>query len=982
MGGSLLRRITLSVVLGALAAFWIALPASASSPASTTVDRSATLSTSNQNMWHSGSPNDATYTLFDKTWNASASGGAIQHVSWPLGFDPTPAVPICDPFTDFGDPTSSGFGEVDDDDCTFEDPTHADDNLTIDIGDFGATGSVSSKGEVGMSLKFNGWGTGKIGVDYPVTSHFTQPAADTFAPGDQVTIDTSNSVGSAAAITTTFPDLQSIDLNGVFGFDAGLTFNLCVFSCTGNTSVGNLTIPSGYDGTNPATGTILHVAIPGTQCFNFIVGFVGGFGHAPDGYTRCHSDVTNTNSGYVGFPNVTTTSKLNADGTISASGEDPYAVVPVSAVTWAQRIIPGAGTLVPLNIGPAEIPGSGGITAGWSTANLVFSTIEKLKQDMMFTPRVDVTLDWGRTLDYQVKTPGGTVIGSGPGTGATFPLGDKLFLTTPSNLTGSLHVTPTLSMGSATFTNHTLNSTEGEGTLSALALNLKTPSAKFDIGYGVGEVTVWPGTSIDVGPVINENFPLATTNNDVFNSSWTLGGFNSPTVNDLLLTPDPLPVPTAATVTPTEGASFSGTVASFTDPDTTGGASDYTATIDWGDGTSATTGGVVDGGGGLFHVTGTHTYAEEGSNSVTVTVQDKDTTNVNATAHSTANVADAALHATGTSLTATEGAAFSNVKVASFTDDDPAGAVGDFGATIHWGDGSSSTGTITANGSGGWDVAGSHTYAEEGSPTITVDISDHGASVSPTSSMSVADAALHASPRQNSATTGSPSTPLLLWPAPPGSGVVATFTDDDPAGRVADYTATIHWGDGTSSSGTVATNAAGAGFQVSGSHTYATTGFYTMTVDVYDVGDGLGGSHDSATTRLLTYMFSSTGGNFVISSRALGSSPVTFWSSDWALRNGLAGPTAFKGFANSPANASAVNCTSAAGWSSNNGGNSPSPPPTVPAFMSLLVSPSVSPSGSGFAGVTTKMVVAQTNPGYGPSPGHPGTATIAATICG
>src|SRR5262249_29252680 len=151
------------------------------------------------------------------------SGGDIEHVSFPLGFDPTPPVRICDPFTDWGDITSSGFGIDDDDDCDWVDPTHDDDNLIIDVGDFGATGSVSSKGEVGMSLKFNGWGTGNVGVDYPVTSHFTQPAADTFAAGDQVTIDTSNTVGSGAAITTAFPQLSSIDLQGVFGFDAGMT---------------------------------------------------------------------------------------------------------------------------------------------------------------------------------------------------------------------------------------------------------------------------------------------------------------------------------------------------------------------------------------------------------------------------------------------------------------------------------------------------------------------------------------------------------------------------------------------------------------------------------------------------------------------------------------------------------------------------------------------------------------------------------------
>jgi hypothetical protein len=46
--------------------------------------------------------------------------------------------------------------------------------------------------------------------------------------------------------------------------------------------------------------------------------------------------------------------------------------------------------------------------------------------------------------------------------------------------------------------------------------------------------------------------------------------------------------------------------------------------------------------------------------------------------------------------------------------------------------------------------------------------------------------------------------------------VVATFTDADANGTVADYSAVIKWGDGTSTTGTVA--ASGGGFTVSGSH--------------------------------------------------------------------------------------------------------------------------------------------------------------------
>ena len=74
----------------------------------------------------------------------------------------------------------------------------------------------------------------------------------------------------------------------------------------------------------------------------------------------------------------------------------------------------------------------------------------------------------------------------------------------------------------------------------------------------------------------------------------------------------------------TEGVPFTGTVASFTDTDTDTAGS-YTATISWGDGTTSAGVVVSDSVRGQgFRVEGTHTYAEEGSYPVSVSVQDAD----------------------------------------------------------------------------------------------------------------------------------------------------------------------------------------------------------------------------------------------------------------------------------------------------------------------------------------------------------------------
>src|SRR5262249_53342990 len=67
----------------------------------------------------------------------------------------------------------------------------------------------------------------------------------------------------------------------------------------------------------------------------------------------------------------------------------------------------------------------------------------------------------------------------------------------------------------------------------------------------------------------------------------------------------------------------------------------------------------------------------------------------------------------------------------------------------------------------------------------------------------------------------------------PFSGTVAQFTDGDPNGTTLDYTATIAWGDGTTTTGTIASS--GKTFNVTGTHAYAEEGTYFPVVTINDV---------------------------------------------------------------------------------------------------------------------------------------------------
>jgi hypothetical protein len=91
------------------------------------------------------------------------------------------------------------------------------------------------------------------------------------------------------------------------------------------------------------------------------------------------------------------------------------------------------------------------------------------------------------------------------------------------------------------------------------------------------------------------------------------------------------------TISSTEGAAFNGAVATFSDADPNGVASDYAATIIWGDG--QTSAGVISGSQATgFTVTGANTYADEGSYPLSVAISDHGAT---ATAAGTTQVADA-----------------------------------------------------------------------------------------------------------------------------------------------------------------------------------------------------------------------------------------------------------------------------------------------------------------------------------------------------
>jgi hypothetical protein len=316
------------------------------------------------------------------------------------------------------------------------------------------------------------------------------------------------------------------------------------------------------------------------------------------------------------------------------------------------------------------------------------------------------------------------------------------------------------------------------------------------------------------------SFTATVTISDVSPGTGTATATDTATVNEadsLSGTPVQFSAPS--------GSSFTTTVANFSDSDTTAVPGDFVATINWGDAT--TSAGTVSGGGGMFQVSGTHTYAGTGTFSVVVTLTDDAPGTATAQVTSTAKVANG-LAATAVNFSIPEHAAF-NGTVATFSDSDTTRTPAGFTATIGWGDGTPTTaGTITG-GSGSFTVTGQHTYTDEKSYATTVTVSEVAppmatSTVGGTATVTEADA-LAGTPATFSASAGVPF-----------SGAVATFTDSDTANTAADFVATINWGDATTSAGTVT---GGAGnFTVSGTHTYSGGGTFSVMVTLADDAPG------------------------------------------------------------------------------------------------------------------------------------------------
>ena len=345
------------------------------------------------------------------------------------------------------------------------------------------------------------------------------------------------------------------------------------------------------------------------------------------------------------------------------------------------------------------------------------------------------------------------------------------------------------------------------------------------------------GSGVQPLTVTSGNFNLSHLYNDSGTFTVTLTATDSDggvgTTSFVITVNNLPPVPNAgADATLGEGVQFTrtGSITDNSPLDTF-----PSGTVDYGDGTGVQPLSIS---GSTFQLS--HVYADNGTYTVTVNVQDDDGATGTDTLILTVTNAAPTI-AVGPGQNVAEGTVVT-LTPTTFND---LGTLDTHTAVINWGDTTTSAGIVTETPTGppgttsgtNGTVTGTHVYADNGTYTVTVTVTDDDLqSVSQTYTIVVTNANPVVTPRGNITVNEGDTVDL-------GS---SSFNDK---GTLDTHTATVNWGVGGPVAATVTEtptgppgNAAGTTGTLAGTHTYIDNGSFTVNLSVTDddTGNGTG----------------------------------------------------------------------------------------------------------------------------------------------
>jgi hypothetical protein len=448
--------------------------------------QSFTFNTSNQSQWAGGPQYMANWSdEYSVSWNNSVAGGSFTDLA-------TPSVTICDPT---GVCQALGGGS----DCCSTIPG-------IDFGSFGAEGSASTSGKLGLrpGVTVNG---GAVNVSYPVQVTLQYPDAGTLYPGDPFTLLTSFTPTSGGSLTTSSPHARvTVDaiLNATFNASARVqAFSKDLFN--ESLSIPPIGSDSWFSIVDTDSSTFQDVAKAGQFLANYALTSATN-GILSGGFKNLS---INTNGG-----------RIPGSNSLSSSNEETFFTTKIDYSNAALTVagLPGFNKTIDV----------GGLHAALQILDAYERFDLKVKQAFRFdpTPQLSLQLSNGQTIN----------LNAGQSAPLTFPT------VTAGAASNNVTITPSYSMS-----NQLNNETD-------LVI---TPSYNFtplNIGFSgsldAGAFGTWDLPGFELKPVSNLSWSPGDISINLFNSSFPLQGFRDSTTAPFTLVGYTYPQPSLTSISP------------------------------------------------------------------------------------------------------------------------------------------------------------------------------------------------------------------------------------------------------------------------------------------------------------------------------------------------------------------------------------------------------------------------------------------------
>ena len=457
---------------------------------------------------------------------------------------------------------------------------------------FGAGVSGSFSGVVGSEITIEGFTSGTVEVDYPVDIELNMPTDLTYDQGDNVVIQTDYTMDPGWNLETLYPSAGEFFWDFYFRLSAGLSAEVCVFSCTtfpiipffdtGVQTINLATISSngastggeigawflGPGQTPPYVGG-LHTGVgiwpyalpvetsPSTSPINFIPWqcYIGpGFpAEIPGGMGL---------SGEITIPYVPTTDALSGLN-LSACGDSTYFNLNLEIFQLLGGIlsnVPGPvgafGTAISYLSGSETLLGL--VDVNWTIFSASFDANITNKQCFDFTPKVYGRYQFPVVVDYQIINTSGVAGPWRQGSIINILIGEDIRYKFPCYF-DSLSIVPTYTIDGV-FRNHTWDSVSFDFLMSAFEFGLSIPPIVVVPGFTIPEICLpipypcptwsnpfrwctttvctpeivvppigWGGLEIGFGPLWSTSIPIGGFEYDWFDQTWSLEGFTPQT---------------------------------------------------------------------------------------------------------------------------------------------------------------------------------------------------------------------------------------------------------------------------------------------------------------------------------------------------------------------------------------------------------------------------------------------------------------------